>query len=67
VSLEAAVLEQRAQAETKAWKALAGYKFLMFGYHAAGWVRANHLLPRALRSPSPFRSLVHAARARLAS
>jgi hypothetical protein len=38
------VLKAMANAEEKAWKSLAGYKFLMFGYHAARWVNYNKLL-----------------------
>ncbi len=65
MSVEAAALEQRAVAEAKAWDSLARYKFLMFGYWAAGWVTANRLLPRELRAPSPWRCLVKAAREHL--
>lgn len=46
--------------ETKAWKALAGYKFVMFGYHAGVWVNLNKLLPKP--EPNPFRRLVVWAR-----
>ena len=31
------------EAEDKAWKSLAGYKFEMFGYWASKWVSLNHL------------------------
>jgi hypothetical protein len=50
-----------AEAERKAWDSLAGYKFLMFGYHAAQWVTLNKLLahPRA----NPFGEAVKLARA----
>jgi hypothetical protein len=51
-------------AEEKAWKALAGYKFWMFGYFAARWVFLNGL--GGFRLANPFRPLVHAARAELA-
>lgn len=44
--------------EAKAWEALSGYKFWMFGYHAARWVNYNQLLPPKLRFRSPFKSLV---------
>jgi len=44
---------------TKAWKSLAGYKFYMFGYHAAAWVKLNQLLPVPL--PNPFKELVRIA------
>ena len=45
-------------AETKAWEGLAGYKFWMFGYHAARWVNYNQLLPRVRRFRNPFKILV---------
>jgi len=48
------------QAEAKAWESLSGYKFLMFGYHAATWVNLSHLLRE--RPPNPFYQLVKAAR-----
>ena len=47
-------------AETKAWEALSGYKFWMFGYHAARWVTYNRLLDKPL--PSPFKAVVQLAR-----
>jgi hypothetical protein len=47
-----------AEAEVKAWEALSGYKFWMFGYHAARWVNYNALLPRSQRLRSPFKALV---------
>lgn len=47
--------------ETKAWEALRGYKFWMFGYHAARWVNYNQLLPQSRRFRSPFKSLVEIA------
>lgn len=56
------VLEKRDQAELKAWKSLAGYKFYMFGYWAAAWVKYNALLPKDAKRPSPFSDLVHDAR-----
>lgn len=49
-----------AEAERKAWDALARYKFFMFGYHAADWVKINRRLGGAL--PNPFLALVKAAR-----
>lgn len=50
-------------AEGKAWEALSGYKFWMFGYHAARWVNYNMLLAPHERLRSPFRSLVKHASA----
>jgi hypothetical protein len=50
-------------AQAKAWKALAGYKFLMFGYHAARWVNYNKLLQIA--RPNPFRAVVNLAKTKI--
>jgi hypothetical protein len=44
----------------KAYEALSRYKFYMFGYHAAAWVRYNKLLTKPL--PNPFAPIVQAAR-----
>lgn len=57
-------LEQEVQeAEQKAWKALSGYKFVMFGYWAGIWVHLNRL--REKPCPNPFKTLVVAARTTL--
>lgn len=56
----AAILEAMADAEKKAWEALAGYKFWMFGYHAGRWVNYNKLLP--IKQPNPFKDTVTLAR-----
>jgi hypothetical protein len=58
---ESAIYSLMKEAETKAWIALQGYKFWMFGYHASSWVKYNKLLlePR----PNPFNGLVNFARA----
>lgn len=50
------------EAENKAWKSLGGYKFVMFGYHAANWVNLNKLLAKPL--PNPFGGVVQFARNR---
>lgn len=42
--------------EQKAWEALSGYKFYMFGYHAANWVNFNN--KGDFKLPNPFRGLV---------
>ena len=47
-----ALLKQRDIAEDRAWKALQGYKFLMFGYWAAWWTKLNQLCPGKPR-PNP--------------
>ena len=60
--MENIILEAMADAKKKALDALAGYKFWMFGYHAARWVNYNKLLLRTERRANPFRFLVHAAR-----
>ena len=65
--IDAGALRERltfelAEAERKAFDALARYKFQMFGYWAAIWVHLNHL--DGGKRPSPFRSLVRAARHR---
>lgn len=48
------------EAELKALKSLARYKFQMFGYWAAIWVHLNRLGPK--KTGSPFRRLVNEAR-----
>jgi hypothetical protein len=50
-----------AELEQKAWKALAGYKFWMFGYYAAQWVFLNKLDGTKPRI-NPFGELVRMAR-----
>ncbi|KKN03812.1 hypothetical protein LCGC14_1103850 [marine sediment metagenome] len=50
-------------AERKAWEALAGYKFWMFGYHAARWVNYKNLLHS--NEASPFRDAVVIARQKI--
>lgn len=63
-----AIDDARQEAEEKAWKALGGYKFLMFGYWAACWVHANRMAkaarPAAAKA-SPFADLVKEARRRI--
>lgn len=55
------------EAEEKAWRALAGYKFWMFGYHAAQWVLLNKIdMPFGEKMPNPFTRLVKAAREHIA-
>lgn len=48
------------QAEEKAWKALKGYKFVMFGYWAGVWVHLNRV--GNFREPNPWADLVDTAR-----
>ena len=50
-------------AERKAWEALSGYKFWMFGYHAARWINYNNLLSD--KFSSPFKECVHLARTKV--
>ncbi|HEY3273071.1 MAG TPA: hypothetical protein VGJ92_04875 [Methanocella sp.] len=61
---EEKIVEAMGDAEKKAWEALAGYKFWMFGYHCGRWVNYNKLLmnPR----PNPFTDTVRVARAKMA-
>jgi hypothetical protein len=60
-NMDAAILSAMRDAELKAWEGLRGYKFWMFGYHAARWVNYNQLLPSQRRFRSPFKSLVEIA------
>ena len=55
----------RTRAEREAWRSLAGYKFVMFGYHAGVWVNMNRLCetPEA----NPWKGLVREARRRRAT
>jgi len=55
------IVAAMADAEQKAWEGLRGYKFWMFGYHAARWVNYNALLPHSRRFRSPFKALVEIA------
>lgn len=59
-------IELRREAEQKAWKALAGYKFWMFGYHAAQWVLLNRALDKFDREGNPFKELVQVAKEKIA-
>ncbi len=45
------IQEALKDAEAKAWEALSGYKFWMFGYHAARWINYNRLLDKPLHNP----------------
>ena len=47
------------EAEAKAWRSLASYKFIMFGYHAAVWVTLNRI--GDFNRPNPFKPLVDLA------
>jgi hypothetical protein len=58
--VEIKVIDAMKEAEQKAWEALSGYKFWMFGYHAARWVNYNRLLSEP--QPNPFREAVKLAR-----
>lgn len=54
-----------AEAEQKAWEALSGYKFIMFGYHASRWVNYRELLQE--KKPNPFTELVKLAQEKVVS
>jgi hypothetical protein len=56
-----ALLKDMLDAEAKAWKALAGYKFQMFGYWAAIWVHQNQI--GQFKRPNPWASIVVTAKA----
>lgn len=48
------------EAEVKAWESLGRYKFQMFGYWAAWWVKLNKL--GQFKRPNPWSGLVQTAR-----
>lgn len=54
------IIKAMQESEDKAWEALSGYKFIMFGYHASRWVNYKELLDE--RMPDPFRSIINIAR-----
>lgn len=56
------IKQERSIAKRKAFQSLSGYKFYMFGYWAAAWVKYNALLPAPMKEGSPFKSLVEDAR-----
>lgn len=58
--LASKIIEERRQAEAKAWDALSRYKFQMFGYWAAIWVHLNRLAVE--QQPNPWKELVDLAR-----
>lgn len=57
---ETRIRTKMAQAYDKAMTSMAGYKFLMFGYWAAEWVKLNGLLFN--KDPNPFKDLVICSR-----
>jgi len=59
------IREQMSDAVEKAWEALSGYKFWMFGYHAGRWVNYNRLLPKPERLGNPFIDAVKLARSKI--
>jgi hypothetical protein len=62
MSVQDRVIESREGAYTDAIRALAKYKFWMFGYHAASWVKYNRLLKGSMyHQGSPFRVFVRLA------
>jgi len=58
------VYDDRKEAEHKAWKSLAAYKFEMFGYWCAIWVHANKSIGDSggVREPNPWSDLVKIAK-----
>jgi hypothetical protein len=57
----AKIFEKMDESEKKAIDALSRYKFWMFGYHAAAWIKYNQLLPKGMQKKNPFRPLVQEA------
>jgi hypothetical protein len=56
----------RQEAEFKAWDSLSRYKFMMFGYWAACFVKFNRILAKEfVPVKNPFKSLVDHARFRV--
>ena len=47
------------EAEMKAWRSLARYKFMMFGYWCALWVHLNKI--GDFKKPNPFHPVVDLA------
>lgn len=56
MEIKSRILGLMEESERKAWVSLGGYKFWMFGYHAAAWVKYNQLLDEPLSNP--FKDLV---------
>jgi len=67
-AMRLALCQKMDEAEEKAIKSLAGYKFYMFGYWAAAWVKYNQLAKEMgvieKNRPSPFAEFVNVAKAR---
>ncbi len=61
--MDSKIIQAMQDAERKAWEALSGYKFWMFGYHAGRWVNYNNLLSRKFQNP--FRDCVALARRKI--
>lgn len=59
------IADEMARAEALAWKSLAKYKFMMFGYWSAIWVHLNRI--SGLKKPNPFQEAVKHARAEVES
>lgn len=53
------ICDELRDAEVKAWKALARYKFILFGYYSAIWVSLNRI--EGKKRANPFKSLVELA------
>ena len=59
-TLKSRLEKELKEAERKAFDALGRYKFEMFGYWAAAWVRTNRV--GGFNKPNPFKELVALAR-----
>ena len=60
LTTEEKLIRARDDAYVQAIKALASYKFWMFGYHAARWVNYNKLCE--VKNRNPFRKFVSLAK-----
>ena len=55
------IIEARRKAYRDALRALAKYKYHLFGQYAGDWVKYNALLPRKFKQRAPFNNLVFEA------
>jgi len=57
------MLDELKAKETAAWDSLSGYKFIMFGYHAAVWVTLNRI--HRCHQRNPFLDVVKLAKVKI--
>ena len=60
LAIEKNLRSELKEAEHKAWVALGGYKFQMFGYWCAIWVHINKI--GGFKEPNPWKDLVKLAK-----